>query len=68
MRVSRLTVNQIINDKRTITAEMALRLAKVLHTTPEFWLNLQRGVDLQKARQALSAELDKMPVLRRSAA
>src|SRR5277367_3143643 len=68
MKVSRLTVNRIINDKRTVTAEMALRLARVLHTTPEFWLDLQRGTDLYKARRALAAKLDKMPVLRRPAA
>ena len=67
MGVSRLTVNQIINGKRTVTAETALRLAKVLRTTPEFWLDLQRTVDLHRARKALSTELDKMPVLRRSA-
>ncbi len=67
MGVSRLTVNQLINDKRTITAEMALRLARVLRTTPDFWLDLQRQVDLFEARKALAAELEKMPVLRTAA-
>jgi antitoxin HigA-1 len=68
MGVSRLTVNQIINGKRTVTAETALRLARVLRTTPEFWLDLQRALDLYEAKKTLTAELDKMPVLRRSAA
>jgi addiction module HigA family antidote len=67
MGVSRLTVNQLINDKRTVTAEMALRLAHVLRTTPEFWLDLQRGIDLFAAQQALAKELEKMPILRRAA-
>ena len=66
MGVSRLTINQLINGRRTVTAEMALRLARVLRTTPEFWLDLQRGADLFKAKKALGAMLEKMPVLRRA--
>lgn len=67
MGVSRLTVNQLINGKRTVTAEMALRLGRVLNTSAEFWLDLQRAIDLHDARTALAAELDKMPVLRKAA-
>ena len=51
MGVSRLTINQLINGKRSVTAEMALRLARVLDTTPDFWLNLQRRVDLAEAQR-----------------
>jgi addiction module HigA family antidote len=64
MDVSRLTVNELINGKRTVTAEMALRLARVLRTSPDLWLDLQRAVDLFKAEQALAPKLEKMPVLR----
>jgi len=64
MGVSRLTVNQLLNDKRNITAEMALRLAKVLSTSPEFWLDIQRDTDLLKAEQKLSDMLPKLRVLR----
>lgn len=67
MGVSRLTVNQLINGKRSVTAEMALRLARVLNTSPDFWLNLQRGVDLFEAKLAIAKDLEKMPVLRRVA-
>src|SRR5437588_240175 len=67
MGVSRLTVNQLINDKRTVTAETALRLARVLRTTPEFWLDLQRGLDLYNAKKALTDQLKKMPILRGAA-
>jgi antitoxin HigA-1 len=49
--VSRLTVNEIVNEKRTVTAEMALKLAKALGTDPEFWLTLQQGFDLARARE-----------------
>lgn len=68
MGVSRLTVNQLINGKRTITADMALRLARVLRTSPEFWLNLQREVDLFEARKTLGNQLTKMPILRKALA
>lgn len=64
MGVSRLSVNQLIRGKRAVTAAMALRLARVLSTTPDFWLNLQHDVDLFEARRALAGKLKKLPVLR----
>jgi addiction module HigA family antidote len=45
MGVSRLTVNEIINDRRIVTAEMALRLEAVTRVSASMWLNLQRNVD-----------------------
>jgi addiction module HigA family antidote len=62
--VSRLTVNEIVNEKRNVTAEMALKLAKALGTDPHFWLNLQQDLDLAKARAKLG-DLAKIRVLRR---
>lgn len=62
--VSRYSVNQLINDKRAITAEMALRLATVLGGSPEFWLNLQMEVDLERARRKLGASLSSLTVLK----
>jgi antitoxin HigA-1 len=64
MRVSRFSVNQIVNGRRNITAEMALRLSKVTSTTPGLWLNLQRVVDLYVARRKLRSVLTELPVLR----
>lgn len=64
MRVSRFSINQIINGRRSVTAEMALRLAKALGTTPEFWLNLQREVDLHESRTKLKEKLERIEVLR----
>jgi addiction module HigA family antidote len=57
LRVSRRTVNQLVNGKRGVSAEMALRLGRLTCTTAEFWLNAQRGVDLWDARRELEAEL-----------
>src|SRR5712675_1761507 len=46
MKVSRYSINQLVNNRRAVTPEMALRLAKATSTAPEFWLNLQRNFDL----------------------
>lgn len=45
-------VNTLINGKRGVTAETALKLARVLNTTPEFWMNLQTACDLWDAQVA----------------
>jgi antitoxin HigA-1 len=67
MRVSRYSINQLVNDRRAVTADMALRLAKATSTSPEFWLALQRNVDLERARRRLSRrkELEYVQVIRR---
>ena len=39
-------MNEIVKGKRAVTPDTALRLAKFTGTEPEFWLNLQRAVDL----------------------
>ena len=64
MQVSRFSINQIVNGKRAVTAEMALRLARVLSTTPKLWLDLQRDVDLYAARRKLGEEIEVLKVLR----
>ena len=64
MLVSRFSINQIVNGKRAVTADMALRLAHVTSTTPDLWLNLQREVDLYVARRKLADKIRGMKVLR----
>lgn len=44
--VSRLTVSELLHEKRSLSADMALRLARFLNTTPESWLNMQQACDL----------------------
>jgi addiction module HigA family antidote len=51
------TVNQIVNCKRSITAIMALRLARYFRMTPGFWMNLQARDDLETAKDAAEAEI-----------
>jgi addiction module HigA family antidote len=48
MGVSRKTINEICNNKRSITVDTALMLAKIFGNTPNFWLNLQQRNDLWK--------------------
>jgi len=52
MSVNRL--NEIIRGKRGVTADTALRLAKLLKTTPQFWLNLQNQWDLYHAKRDMT--------------
>jgi len=40
MGVHRHTLSRIVNDKGSLTAPMAIKLAAVLGNTPEFWLNI----------------------------
>ena len=47
-------MSQVVNGKTAIEAKLASKLAAVLGTTPEFWLNLQNVVDLWEAREALA--------------
>lgn len=44
-------VNLIINDRRAVTADTALLLARALKTSAEFWMNLQTHCDLWDARR-----------------
>jgi addiction module HigA family antidote len=63
--VHRTTVNEVLNDKRAVTPEMALRLAHAFNTSPEYWLNLQKAVDLYDALNSPACrEIEKLPVLR----
>jgi len=55
--VSTPTVNNILLERAGVSADMALRLATCLGTTPEFWLNLQTSYDLRKAEQEHGEEI-----------
>jgi antitoxin HigA-1 len=50
--VSRKTLSKIINERGSVTPDMALRLSRALETTPVFWLNLQKNYDLWQAENA----------------
>lgn len=54
-------ITQIINGKRNITADTALRLGKYFGMSPEFWMNLQKQYDLRLARKEIGKDLDRIP-------
>lgn len=68
LSVSRRTINEIVTEKRSLSADMAHRLARLFSTTPELWLGLQQDVDLWKAANAGQADYRKIKPLRRKVA
>jgi len=46
LSVTRVRINEIILGKRSITPDTAFRLAKYFNTTPDFWINLQKNIDM----------------------
>ena len=55
MAISANRLNELIRGKRGVTADTSLRLAKLLKTTPEFWMNLQTAYDLYEAQHTVHA-------------
>lgn len=55
-------INRIVNGRSSLTAGMALKLGATFRTSPEFWLNAQKAVDLHRAARHRS-DLPK-PLLR----
>jgi addiction module HigA family antidote len=49
--VSRLSVSELLHEKRALTPEMAARIGRLLNTTPESWLRMQEALDLWEVRQ-----------------
>jgi antitoxin HigA-1 len=55
MGISVTRLNELVRGKRGISADTALRLGKLLDTTPDFWLHLQNACDLYAAELKRSA-------------
>lgn len=60
-------IAEIVNNRRRITADTALRLGLYFGNSAEFWLNLQSNYDLKVARRKLSSEDEKRIRARRAA-
>lgn len=54
--VSRPIVSELLHEKRALSPDMAIRLARLLDTTPESWLNMQQAVDLWELEQRSANE------------
>ncbi|MEI6451378.1 MAG: HigA family addiction module antitoxin [Actinomycetes bacterium] len=61
--VSRQSVNELVRERRAVSSEMALRLAKLFGNSPELWLNLQRSVDLWDAQVAIDDQVRRIKPL-----
>jgi|ERR1017187_2385020 addiction module HigA family antidote len=49
--VSRLSVSELLLEKRALSADMAVRIGRLTNTTPESWLRMQEAVDLWELKQ-----------------
>lgn len=54
LRVPAPRINDVIRQKRGISIDTALRLARYFNTTPQFWMNLQISYDLKMAKQNMT--------------
>ena len=61
IRVPANRISQIINGKRSITGDTALRLAHWFGTSPQFWMNLQALYDLRMAEEDAGTEIKTLP-------
>lgn len=63
LRVGRVTLSKIINQKSAISPEMAVRLSLALNTSSEMWINMQSMYDLwqaEKKRKQLKGDIKKI--------
>ncbi len=67
LRVPMNRISAIVNGKRAITVDTAMRLARYFGTSPQYWLNLQIAYDLEVAEQETQPRIKK-EVLPRTAA
>jgi len=58
--VSRQTANELLRERRSVSPQMALRLARLFGNSPEFWLNAQQAVDLWDAGQEVGPEVERI--------
>ena len=63
LRVSRLTINELLRERRSLTPEMALRLSRLFGNTPEFWLDAQRALDLWEAARTMKGKINQISPL-----
>jgi addiction module HigA family antidote len=61
--VSRQSINELLRERRAVSPDMALRLARLFGNSPEFWLNAQRAIDLWDAAQAIKKDVARIKPL-----
>lgn len=61
--VSRQSINELLRERRAISPDMALRLARLFGNSAEFWLNAQRAIDLWDVAQAIKKDVARIKPL-----
>ena len=64
LKVPTNRISEILNGRRAITADTALRLGHYFGTSAEFWLNLQKLYELRLAEKKASREIKTLPMLK----
>ncbi len=59
LRVPAPRINDLARERRSVTPDTALRLARYFKTTPQFWMNLQASYDLKVALRESKGRIDK---------
>jgi antitoxin HigA-1 len=59
LKVPAPRINDIVRERRSITPDTALRLARYFGTTPQFWLNLQTSFDLKIAELEIGSKIER---------
>ena len=67
LKVPAPRMNDIVRERRAITPDTALRLARYFGTTPEFWLNLQTAYDLKVVKREKGTRIEKEVQVRTAA-
>jgi addiction module HigA family antidote len=61
--VSRQSVNELLRERRALSPDMALRLARLFGNTPQFWLDAQRAVDLWDTAEVIKRDIARITPL-----
>jgi addiction module HigA family antidote len=59
LRVPAPRINDVVREKRGITTDTALRLARYFNTTAQYWLNLQTSYELRQAEREVGSIIEK---------
>lgn len=65
--ISRQTLYDLLAERQPVTAQMALRIGKLVGNGPDLWLGMQRDYDLEIAEREMAEEIAKIPTLREAA-
>ncbi|MBK8397576.1 MAG: HigA family addiction module antidote protein [Leptospiraceae bacterium] len=65
LHVSTSTILEILHNKRKVTVDMSLRLAKFFGMSDKFWINLQNDLEIRKQKEKLRDKLESIQTLRK---